>query len=206
MVFMQKILQNKLVASIILGLLYVVRGFLGIVRKIQTFDYKGNKKYLFLLLTLLYAAMIFYLSSRSDISNPADMIGTSTMFQLRDFFASRDMQFMVDILEYSYLNPDKVAHMFLYFGLGIFLHLTFRNSDNRILRKYAAVLAIAIGVLYGISDEFHQMYVPGRTSSIHDLYADGLGVTIAQIVFVILLLIGMQIRKKGKKDTRQDQT
>ncbi|MBN2111268.1 MAG: VanZ family protein, partial [Methanosarcinaceae archaeon] len=126
------------------------------------------------------------------------------IYQLKIFFESLEIQFMIDLVEYSYQHTDKIAHVFLYFGLGIFLHLTFRSSDSRILRKYAAPFAIFIGILYGISDEIHQMYVPGRTSSIHDLYADGIGVTIAQLVFIMLLLIGLNSRKKGEEDTCQD--
>ncbi|MDW7732243.1 MAG: VanZ family protein [Methanolobus sp.] len=204
MVRKKKLLQNKFVSYIVLLILYAVRESLDAVRSIQTFDWRSNKKNIFLIITVLYAAMIFYLSSRSDISVPTHIFKFPLMYQLKDLLESANLTFIIDFVEYSYQHRDKVAHMFLYFGLGIFLHLTFRNSDNRILKKYAAVLAIIIGILYGISDEFHQMYVPGRTSSIHDLYADGLGVTIAQIVFVILLIIGLQIRKKGKKETRQE--
>lgn len=203
MVQKEKLLQNKFTSYIVLLILYAVRGLLDVVRSIQTFDWRSNKKHIFLVITVLYAAMIFYLSSRSDISVPTHIFKFPLMYQLKDLLESANLTFIIDLVEYSYQHRDKVAHMFLYFGLGIFLHLTFRNSDNRILKKYAAVLAIVTGVLYGISDEYHQMHVPGRTGSIHDLYADGIGVTIAQIIFIILLLIGLS-RKKGKKETRQD--
>ncbi|WP_406657757.1 VanZ family protein [Methanolobus sp. ZRKC2] len=182
-----------------------MRGLLDIVQKILSFNYKSNKKHIFLLLTVFYAAMIFYLSSRSDIGVPTHMFKVPVMYQLKDFLESQNLGFLIDFVEYSYLHRDKIAHIFLYFGLGVFLHLTFRNSDNRILKKYAALLAVVTGILYGISDEIHQMYVPGRTSSIHDIYADGIGVTIAQIAFFALLLIGLHGRKKKEK-VRQDET
>jgi|GEM_PF-436263 len=202
----EKLLQNKVVSYGVLSVLYVIKGLLDVVRSVQTFDWKNNKKYVFLTMTFLYAGMIFYLSSQSNIGVPTHAFKIPLMYQLKDIFESINLGFIIDLVEYSYQHRDKVAHMFLYFGLGIFLHLTFRNSDNPILEKYAAVLAIVIGILYGISDEIHQMYVPGRTSSIHDLYADSIGVTIAQVFFVILLLIGLYTRKKKKEDTHQDQT
>ena len=35
---------------------------------------------------------------------------------------------------------------------------------------------VAVGILYGMSDEWHQMYVPGRSPDHMDLLADALGV------------------------------
>ncbi|HEU4559542.1 MAG TPA: VanZ family protein [Longimicrobium sp.] len=37
-------------------------------------------------------------------------------------------------------------------------------------------LGVALGVLYGASDEFHQWFVPGRNSDARDWVADALGV------------------------------
>jgi VanZ family protein len=38
---------------------------------------------------------------------------------------------------------------------------------------------LAIAVLYGITDEWHQSFVPGRTSSVFDLATDAIGATAA---------------------------
>jgi len=39
----------------------------------------------------------------------------------------------------------------------------------------AAGLAIAIAVSYGLTDEVHQMFVPGRSAEVADLIADAAG-------------------------------
>jgi VanZ family protein len=44
-------------------------------------------------------------------------------------------------------------------------------GDNR--RGYW--LAFALTMLYAVSDEFHQAFVPGRTPDLWDLISDGLG-------------------------------
>ena len=36
-------------------------------------------------------------------------------------------------------------------------------------------MSVCFVVFYGMTDEFHQMFVPGRTSSIDDLFADTIG-------------------------------
>ncbi|WP_406661241.1 VanZ family protein [Methanolobus sp. ZRKC3] len=176
---------------------------LKLVHFIVNYDYRNNKSRIFLLLTLLYAAMIFYLSSRSDISIPASMLEMPLLHTIKDFLESSGLYFAVDLVEYSYYHRDKIAHMFLYFGLGLLLHLTFGNSGNTFLRKYAAVFAVVLGVIYGITDEIHQSYVPGRTASVHDLLADGIGVTIAQLVFILFVLKSLQNRKEKKRKEKK---
>lgn len=164
--------------------------------------YNIRKFHIFIALSILYGGFIFYLSSQSvvNISPESFLLGWFIDFAKNNIILSRfiEIPFFVDIAHYSYDNFDKIAHIFLYFGLGILLHITFRHSDNNILKKYAPIFAIFLGIAYGITDEIHQMYVPGRTSSVADLMADGIGVTLAQIVFWIILFKALLFSKKGK--------
>ncbi len=196
---MAKLLENIYVARIVLWLLYIARGLLNILNRVLTFDYRKNKKYIFLSLTILYAAMIFYLSSLSDIKIPTHIFKIPLLYAIQDLLEGAGIFFVTDLVEYAYAHKDKVAHMFMYFGLGICLHLTFRHSDKPLLRKGAAPLAFIVGILYGISDEIHQTFVPGRTGSIHDLIANGLGLILAQLIFLALILWGLSKRKKKKQ-------
>ncbi len=196
---MRDILKNKIFAYIALGVLYFLQKSLDIVHFVLHYDYRNNKAKIFLILSVLYAAMIFYLSSRSDIGIPTSFFKIPLLYTIRDIFENAGLHFVIDLVNYSYDQKDKVAHIFLYFGLGFLLHLTFKNSENLILRKYAAIFAIILGIVYGITDELHQSYVPGRTANVHDLLADGIGVTIAQILFILLVLKNIQLRKERKR-------
>ena len=193
---MWDILKNKFVAYIALAILYSLQKLLDIVHFVQHYDYRNNKARIFLILSLLYAAMIFYLSSQSDISVPAGIFEIPFLHTIKDYLENSGLYFVIDLVEYSYYQRDKIAHMFLYFGFGIFLHLTFKNSENKFLRKYAAIFAVILGFIYGITDEIHQLYVPGRTASVHDLLADGIGVIIAQILFILFILLNLKNRKR----------
>ncbi len=197
--FMCNPMKNRHVAYLALHVLYVLQSLLNLASYIVSSDYSKIRKNVFIIITILYAGFIFYLSSQSDISVPSAVFNMPILYEFAEIAKDMDLVFLIDIAKYAYENVDKLAHMVLYFGLGILLHLTFRNSENTILRKYAAIFAVLLGVIYGITDEFHQSFVPGRTSSLHDLLADGIGVTIAQVIFVILVLISMQ-RKKSNKD------
>ena len=82
---------------------------------------------------------------------------------------------------------DKVGHFILYGILGV---LVFRALSDR---RSAFGLAVLLCVAYGLLDEIHQIFVPGRTPSIWDLTADAIGATAG----IQLLLI--RIRRAGQK-------
>ena len=59
-------------------------------------------------------------------------------------------------------GADKVVHFVLYAGLGGLLRLTMPSI----------LLVIAFGSIYGVLDEFHQSFVPGRSADPWDVLAD----------------------------------
>lgn len=67
-------------------------------------------------------------------------------------------------------GSDKLAHFGAYLILGLAIGLARSRTG------LSFVAALAIGVLYGASDEFHQHFVPGRSADVADWIADSLGV------------------------------
>ena len=55
-------------------------------------------------------------------------------------------------------------------------------------------ISLLVGILYAISDEIHQKFVPGRSCQITDVMIDSLGVTLG----IFLLLMLLEIHKKIK--------
>ena len=79
---------------------------------------------------------------------------------------------------------DKIAHALVYGVLGYLITRSLYYQSNNTLRKHAILFSIIIGLLYGISDEFHQSFVPGRYPEFADLIADFVGVILAQFFFI----------------------
>jgi len=95
-----------------------------------------------------HAGLIYYLSSRSA--------------------------FPVEVPPWAFW-ADKVVHMGLFGLLALLLIRAWHLSRGRAL-GFQALLAVALLVsLYGVSDEVHQMFVPGRSPSVHDWLADTVG-------------------------------
>lgn len=72
--------------------------------------------------------------------------------------------------------PDYTLHFIIYFVFGLSLFRALYTSGF----KKAATVAITIGVLYGLSDEIHQIFT-GRTFSLLDLLVDFIAVSVAQL-------------------------
>ena len=69
--------------------------------------------------------------------------------------------------------PDKLAHFLEYFALAATLVPAMFASWSRSTRTVLA--AIVLSILFGVSDEVHQMSTAGRDSSVWDLAADAVG-------------------------------
>jgi polysaccharide biosynthesis protein VpsQ len=70
----------------------------------------------------------------------------------------------------------ELAHLFE-FGILYFLIILALLSYGH-LRKWKEILAINISLLYGLTDEIHQLFVPFRSFSILDLIKNSVGVLV----------------------------
>lgn len=84
--------------------------------------------------------------------------------------------------QFFFIPSDKVVHFALYFTLGALLARSRRRSGSGV--AHAAL--VGIGAVYGLSDEWHQSFVPGRTSDAADWLADLAGVTVGYVLVALL--------------------
>jgi VanZ family protein len=66
--------------------------------------------------------------------------------------------------------------------LGAMIVWALVRGDSRRITFRTVVIATVCGVLYGWSDEFHQIFVPERNYDLHDLLADGMGTFVVPTV------------------------
>lgn len=86
------------------------------------------------------------------------------------------------ILNVSY--EDLIMHAIVYSAFGFFVARALYNQTGYSrLKENLLLFTFLIGTIYGISDEFHQYFVPGRVSDILDVLADSVGTLIGFAVF-----------------------
>jgi VanZ family protein len=74
---------------------------------------------------------------------------------------------------------DKVVHVVLYAGLAALIVRALSGGWLRAFAVNTAFLAVVIAVIYGISDEIHQYFVPQRNMDGSDVIADAVGSVVA---------------------------
>lgn len=83
---------------------------------------------------------------------------------------------------------DKLLHLLEYSFLGILLVRALFLSFKIRSAGYLSFIALVIGGLYSITDEWHQSFVPMRDSSAGDCLADSIGVFIGAFLWSFLIL------------------
>jgi VanZ family protein len=77
-------------------------------------------------------------------------------------------------------GEDKLIHAIAYGLMGLLAWMTFSSEQRPLIMVFSASLVFCS--LYGLSDEWHQSFVPGRDASLGDWLADTLGAALAALV------------------------
>lgn len=109
----------------------------------------------YLIVVTLYCAGIFWLSHQSNPPVPDNDI-------------------------FLFTGADKVAHGLLYAGLTFLISIGIRRSNPETKPWIQWYVPVGFAILYGLSDEIHQLYVPDRSFELLDLLFDGVGASLAQ--------------------------
>ncbi len=101
--------------------------------------------------------------------------------------------------------PDMPAGLNNYTGhaigyglLGALAFRAFAGAAWRGLTPAAGLRAVLLSSVYGVTDEFHQSFVPNRTPDVHDWIADTAGALIGVLLVVSLARIVAQRARRAR--------
>ena len=94
---------------------------------------------------------------------------------------------------------DSVAHALEYGVLAALLLRGLVGARWRGVRVWVAWSAVLLATLYGVTDEVHQRFVPGRLAEVTDLVADAFGATVA----AGLIWAWQSVAKARRTETRR---
>ena len=86
----------------------------------------------------------------------------------------------------TFLGVGKTSYMsyiyhftaFSYLSLFLLISLTKGKNSKKLI-----ILGIILALIYGIFDEIHQYFIPGRTSTIKDILVNSIGIFITSIAY-----------------------
>lgn len=88
-------------------------------------------------------------------------------------------------LDQAIPGMDKVVHAAMYGVLAGIVSMGMRRSQRSHTARAQFLLPVLFALLYGISDEIHQWFVPGRNFDPWDVVANTAGAVLVQYYLVV---------------------
>jgi len=85
-----------------------------------------------------------------------------------------------------FLNQDIAFHLIVYLVLGFLYARALKNTYTGMAAAKIILFTVIFGVVYGVTDELHQVFVPYRTVSGLDVLNDGIGSLIGSLTQLFL--------------------
>lgn len=158
------------------------------------------RKWIFTLLTILLMAIIFFFSAQPGAAS------SSVSHQVSDRLQSSSIGKTLSPAWFSRGNANantrKWAHIYLYAAFGASMAVTVRahvREKRRPLRRpllCGAGLTVLLCFAYAATDEFHQLFIPGRAAAVGDVLIDSLG--FLPMILLVNLLYFVGLRRQGR--------
>lgn len=149
---------------------------------------------------VLWMALIFSLSAETATESSATS-GETLKMLLKLFYpkfsslTSAESEAIISSMQFA---VRKTAHFSLYFILGL---LAFLSTVSYFSLSLAARTLISAGIclLYAVSDEIHQYFIPGRSCELRDVTIDFCGSALALGLAAGCFLLFKTGRRKHSK-------
>lgn len=134
---------------------------------------------------VLWMALIFSFSNQKDVdsSKVSDGFIDRTVVKIYKIFNENITKEKENEIIEKYTYPiRKLAHYTLYFILGILSFLVVKDYS---INKKIIIYSLLICFLYACSDEFHQLFIIGRSARVLDVIIDTFGSFCSISIFYI---------------------
>ncbi len=101
-----------------------------------------------------------------------------------------------EIITFMRVFIRKVAHFAIYMLLGFLVYLLFK-AGYELATKKSAGATVTMCALYAVTDEVHQLFVPGRSGMVKDVLIDSAGAVCGLAIASLICFILLRRKKNG---------
>lgn len=141
------------------------------------------KKVLYFLPAIVIMVLIFLGSNDPASGEKSDFI-TKFIWKIIDSLFNYNHDYAQE-LGTSYI-VRKIAHMTEYSFLNFSFYFALTKSFNNSFKKNI-ITSVLLSLLYSITDEFHQTFVPGRVGTYQDVLIDFSGMLLSSLILKVVL-------------------
>lgn len=157
--------------------------------------------FIFAMLSLAIMILIFCFSAQTAVKSDqveSAVVNNQTQV-IETVLKDNKSQYIENVVRWFEIWIRKIAHILTFAALGFFLCGTFISID-KIKKIYVRILlALGVGLVYGITDEVHQIFVEGRSPEIGDVVYDFSGVLLGAILMLLCYSIVIALSKSRHK-------
>ena len=159
----------------------------------------SKRQAVFVVLSVMFAVVIFCFSARNGIESTEDSyaVGMEVGRIVHPDFEEWSGDEQLTFAEKVDHPVRKLAHATEYAVFAMLLCGAWCSGHRS--RKREVLSAWATATVYAMTDEFHQLFVPGRSGQVRDVLLDSCG---AAVGVLLVLFVTWLIRCSGKKHNR----
>ena len=131
-------------------------------------------RYRYILVILMMIVIFLFSSEPAEVSSARSGFVVDTIRSLNIALPPDIFMFLV----------RKSAHIFLY---ALFGFVVFNLVSMYATTKKAIVLSVLFVVVYAVSDEIHQLFIPGRSGEIRDVFIDTAAGMIGTMLYYMIV-------------------
>lgn len=137
------------------------------------------------IMTILLMAMIFFFSSRPGEISRQDSAWFLDKTNIADQEEALDTSNMQAMNLQTWIR--KTAHVIIFATLAMFIYASIYGYIYKAIGT--GILSWILSIIFAITDEIHQYFVPGRGAQIQDVIRDSKGSFLGCIIMMVLILI-----------------
>jgi len=158
---------------------------------------KRTKTTILWCLVVVWMAVIFCFSNQSSVNSGAVSTAVAeTVYENVDLTPER-FEYKNDnwLIAHYEMLLRKAAHLFIFAVLGALFCLALSSHLKK--KSYVFLFSVLLGIIYAVSDEIHQHFVPGRSFLLKDILIDSIGVIIGAGVIILIMFLISKIKKRA---------
>lgn len=150
-------------------------------------------KILLFALNVAVAGLIWWFSAQN--ADESGSMSDSIVYAIVKATAGRGVseKTVMTITEMLTFYFRKFAHFFIYTVFSVTMFSFIRRF--RIKKISMPFISSAICILYAISDEIHQYFVPGRSCEARDVFIDSCGILTGLVIIYLIKRIKLKLKK-----------
>ncbi|MBP2021137.1 VanZ family protein [Clostridium punense] len=146
------------------------------------------KKYILLLITVVWISFIFYMSTK-----PGDE-SAKTSLKIVDVIV-KELRLSEAQADTTHFIVRKAGHFTEYFILSLLITLTYSEFYNK---KLNLSFILLVCILAATCDEYLQSFINGRSSQVRDVLIDFSGGLTQLLIFIFMKARSTKIHRRNK--------